>query len=497
MRALRTISQILTKLADPAPIALANKMERKIQFYKNRFMIGMQVSLMLVYIFAIYFIKGIPGYFHVLTLGYILYQLAITLLFCRSRLGLLKFLYTFGLIIYHPLFSSADPNGALPAFMAGGIFPGLIMSITGSKICMVSVAGFQSIFFLTFYKSAIIEMLKDKSPEDFAEALVALALLVNIFQCVLLIANHQLFKKSQAEVFEISKREIILTHQKKLFLTFSHEVRNPLNALISNVKLALNEKLPATFETYLNTANACAEILLQLVNNILDKAKSEVEKLEVAPQSTEIHKDLQKIWEICSTIIKCKNLSGKMQISPKMPKIMKVDMHRLNQMILNLIVNATKFTEQGSIHLTLDWISGLTHVTERCFEPQPYDDENEGIFEKDINLCSIVRTPTPSTLCSLRETHRESMGSDNSLPTSRGILKVIVRDTGSGIEEKTLDSLFKEFSQGNEDQNKKKIGTGLGLYITKEICENMNGEIRVYSKVGIGSTFIFCVPVSI
>jgi len=77
---------------------------------------------------------------------------------------------------------------------------------------------------------------------------------------------------------------------------------------------------------------------------------------------------------------------------------------------------------------------------------------------------------------------------------TKGILKVVIKDTGCGMAKKDLTKLFQKFSQVGDDVSKKQIGTGLGLYISKEICKNLGGEIRVYSKQKIGTTFIVCLP---
>ena len=76
----------------------------------------------------------------------------------------------------------------------------------------------------------------------------------------------------------------------------------------------------------------------------------------------------------------------------------------------------------------------------------------------------------------------------------QGVLKIVVKDTGTGIKAEDLPKLFEKFSQFNDDPGQRKIGTGLGLYITKELTRKMNGDIRVYSKFGVGSSFVVCIP---
>jgi len=78
---------------------------------------------------------------------------------------------------------------------------------------------------------------------------------------------------------------------------------------------------------------------------------------------------------------------------------------------------------------------------------------------------------------------------------ARGVLKIIVKDTGCGMKKESLEKLFKKFSQVSDNADQRQIGTGLGLFITKEICKAMSGDVRAYSKPGIGTTFIVCLPV--
>ena len=77
---------------------------------------------------------------------------------------------------------------------------------------------------------------------------------------------------------------------------------------------------------------------------------------------------------------------------------------------------------------------------------------------------------------------------------SEGVLKIIIRDTGAGMNHAALEKLFQKSSQVSEDVHRRQIGTGLGLYITKEICKKMNGDVRAYRRLGTGSTFVICIP---
>jgi len=148
----------------------------------------------------------------------------------------------------------------------------------------------------------------------------------------------------------------------------------------------------------------------------------------------------------------------------------------------------------------VSWLEGKQISDEECWKPIPYDDENEGVFEKEYNLYAIRRI---NRLCMKADSSlffSEAMkqfgfeGVVQPVHESKGVLKIIIRDTGCGMSAEELGKLFQKFSQVGQVTTKRQMGTGLGLFLSKEIIENMEGEIRVYSKPKIGSTFIICIP---
>ena len=126
---------------------------------------------------------------------------------------------------------------------------------------------------------------------------------------------------------------------------------------------------------------------------------------------------------------------------------------------------------------------------------------DEGIFEKEENLYMLsmgsgdyLQQPDKYFMLSQKSYEALRDRAEQLEQSSEGILKIIVKDTGSGMDQAALDKLFGKFSQVSNDINKRQVGTGLGLYITKEICKKMGGDVRAYSKPNSGSTFIVCIP---
>jgi signal transduction histidine kinase len=128
--------------------------------------------------------------------------------------------------------------------------------------------------------------------------------------------------------------------------------------------------------------------------------------------------------------------------------------------------------------MTVEWVPDGSNKKE---DELPYDEE--GIFEKNQNIKSLSRSVN------------QRSDSENSILSNHGLMRIIIKDTGCGIKKDDLDVVFEKYSQVNKDPSARKLGTGLGLFITKEICTRMDGEIKVYSKENIGTTFIVDIPV--
>jgi len=264
---------------------------------------------------------------------------------------------------------------------------------------------------------------------------------------------------------------------------------------MGNIHLACLEELSFKVKDFLKSANLCGELLLHLVNNILDTGKVEVGDLEINPMNTDIYNMMERIWLICSELIKRKNIKGTLKIQKNLPKTLKIDHYRLTQIFLNLIGNAVKFTEQGSIDVSIEWIPGKEKVSSRCFEPYPFNDNDfsEGVFEKD--QCFSQINDSFFILTSHQRNFNKLLLAPNNV-SEKGLLRIIVKDTGCGMSDEDRSKLFHKFTQVTSDASKRKLGTGLGLFITKELCTRMNGEIKVFSKKEVGSYFILCLPVS-
>jgi len=275
-------------------------------------------------------------------------------------------------------------------------------------------------------------------------------------------------------------------------LKISHEIRNPLNSLIGNVQLALFEDVSLEAKGFLENAQMDAEILLNSLNNILDIGKAEAGTLEIREETIDLYILCQKLWGFTNKMITQKKLNGTLRISKKVPQWLKLDHYRVVQILLNIVTNAVKFTEKGRISIQFDWISDKVNVDDSSFLPRPFDSEDEGIFEKDESI-SLFNN---SDFYVLNTKNKDVKPLDNSQRRERkqGILKITVTDSGCGISPENLTKIFSKFFQSDKDFQNRQIGTGIGLFISHELCLKMKGNIRAYSRLGKGSSFICCIP---
>ena len=337
-----------------------------------------------------------------------------------------------------------------------------------------------------------------------------------------------------------------LEEKENFILRFSHEIRNPLNSLLGNIELCYEQTTDKELEQMLKDAKVSGEILLQLLNNVLDTAKVATGRLEVSLSTQKVRQFLERAWVICSEIIRKRKLYGCLSVNMNVPEVLEFDHHRLMQILINTVSNAAKFTDQGHVKVFVDFIVGseiskedmlpkygiLPQSQDRKFKKSLNGDDTEeksmSFFEEKPNIyfesltlrgrkhfkvnpdaflqtqASPLKIPlfTGNFMGKCENQQINTRKTDNSLKKpmgchrtpKEGYIRFEITDTGCGISKQYLENVFKKFHQANNSStSKRQIGTGLGLWITKEIIEKMEGSIEVFSQQNKGTTIVIMV----
>jgi len=272
-------------------------------------------------------------------------------------------------------------------------------------------------------------------------AIILIILLVSFFWIVRLKKEVALRIQTEEDLRRMKQEAENANYIKSAFLArMSHEIRTPLNAITGMAYLVKKTEITMTQKIYLEKIVQASHDMLGIINDILDFSKIEAGKVEIEKISFDLDKVIQQVINIVSFKIEEQNINFNFSKDPEIPVNFIGDPKRIEQILINVINNAVKFTNEGEVSLKVRLIAQ----------------------EKDIFH-----------------------------------LEFAIKDTGIGMSEQQVEQLFKPFEQGDTSINRRFGGTGLGLSIVKNLVEIMVGEISVYSSKGEGSTFIIKLPLEV
>ena len=241
-------------------------------------------------------------------------------------------------------------------------------------------------------------------------------------------------KRTEDLAIEKDKAELANRAKSEFIANMSHEIRTPMNSILGFSEILSNEITDKKQQNYLKTILNSGRNLLSIINDILDLSKIEAGQLVIKTNQFDLNELINDVKDIFSVEISRKKLGFEINIEDKMPKCITLDQTRFRQVLINLVGNAVKFTSDGAVKISV----------------------------KGENI-------------------------DNSKQMVDLIIEV--EDSGIGISEKDLNPIFEAFEQRHEDKGSLFGGTGLGLTISRQMVELMNGTISVKSQEGIGTTF--------
>ena len=327
---------------------------------------------------------------------------------------------------------------AASMFLCGMLVQQIVASLTARKLFWASAAP------LMIYLVGIPPLYFGQA--HFTQGLVAsgCALILLSYLTLMWLGQQKslvALAESRRRAEELQRTAEAASQAKTDFLAaMSHELRTPMNAVLGSAALLGRTELTSEQRGLVTMLSDGGSVLMHVLNDVLDLSKIEAGKLLIDPTHVDIHDFARRCAALWRANAQDKGLGFNLTISPRTPQFVTVDATRTGQIAFNLISNAVKFTETGSVSLGLD--------------------------------------------------------AEETAP-GRWTLALTVTDSGIGMSRETLDSLFGAFQQADRSTTRRFGGTGLGLSISQKLAQMMGGEITAVSREGLGSSFTLRLPCTV
>ncbi|WP_029231075.1 DegV family protein [Butyrivibrio sp. VCB2006] len=312
------------------------------------------------------------------------------------------------------------------------LYTGLVLSGKWRPIMLVVLTIESIIFYFDNYLHSE-RVVEHERQIFFIDSLVSVIMVGTICCIMVWFVEWMFIEENKRAKEETRKFEELNKSQNRFFSSMSHEIRTPINSILGLNEIILRQE-DASEEIKKDAGNiqGAGKMLLALVNDILDLSKIEAGKMDIVPVNYSVSSFISEIVNMLRLRAEQKGLELKVEIDPTLPQELFGDEVRIKQILVNLLNNAVKYTNEGTVTL---------HI------------EKEDIKDENVRIIYSVS------------------------------------DTGMGIKEDSIPYLFDAFQRIDEERNTKIEGTGLGLSIVKQLVELMNGEIAVNSVYSQGSTF--------
>ncbi len=371
-----------------------------------------------------------------LGLLFIIMIISLVITFKYRKITLASWLVGLGiaLILFPEMFFLAGglDSGAAIWFVLALYYAFIMFSGKQLFLFLFIVMGVDTVTYLyAYYHPEILVPMSSKA-SSYMDSIFAV-FFVGIMVGLILKFQMHLFEKESAVVHsQKDELEEAGRSKNKFFASMSHEIRTPINTIIGLDEMILRSDVDPEIREYARSIQSAGKMLLSLVNDILDISRIEMNRMQIIPGEYETKKLFGDLIDMVEVQMREKKLDFYVDIDSQLPSVLWGDNRRIEQVLINLLTNAVKYTDRGSV-----------------------------------------------TLSAHMESHQED--------TVR--LKISVRDTGIGIRKEDLEFLFDSFRRIDEKRNQNVEGSGLGLSITKQLLRLMNGEITVDSIYTKGSVF--------